>query len=169
MFHDDVSFIHLTFLKIPCRGKINEKITIFISTPSPPQETSENLWFSVIFRRCRKGKLAWNGFKILFEGCWHAICLLKLLAKLFMITNFNPFSTKFYFYPLKTRTVFFKACVDYFLSNFHFHWKLFFISSKKLFLFSKYSMTIPHFPDSKDKWKLNDLWCHELACINLQI
>ena len=169
MFHDDVSFIHLTFLKIPCRGKINEKITIFISTPSPPQETSENLWFSVIFRRCRKGKLAWNGFKILFEGCWHALCLLKLLAKLFMITNFNPFSTKFYFYPLKTRTVFFKACVGYFLSNFHFHWKLFFISSKKLFLFSKYSMTIPHFPDSKDKWKLNDLWCHELACINLQI
>ena len=51
--------------------------------------------------------------------------------------------------------------------------KCFFISSKKLFLFLKYSnfckffLSFPHFQIQKDKWKWNDLWCHELACINL--
>ena len=53
-------------------------------------------------------------------------------------------------------------------------WKLFFISSKKLFSFSRYLnfCSFSPFHNSqiqKDKWKRNDLWCHELACINLQM
>ena len=52
--------------------------------------------------------------------------------------------------------------------------KLLFISSKKLFLISRYSFfvisSLPfHFPDQKGKWKWNNLWCHKLACINLQM
>ena len=60
-----------------------------------------------------------------------------------------------------------KACVRYFLSNF-FHqmiplqklWKMFFISSKKLFSFSRYSdfcifsSSFPHFPDSKGQMEV---------------
>ena len=72
----------------------------------------------------------------------------------------------------------FKACVHYFLSNIcYFHqmiglqklWKMFFISSKKLFLFSRYSFfcnffaSFPHFPIQKGKWKWNNSWCHKLA------
>ena len=52
-------------------------------------------------------------------------------------------------------------------------WKMFFISSKKLFLFLRYShfciFSLPFhtFQTLKNKWKCNNLWCHELACINL--
>ena len=76
----------------------------------------------------------------------------------------------------------FKACVRYVLSNFFFHqmialeklWKVFFISSKKLFSFLRYSSfsicSLPFhtFQIQKDKCKWNNLWCHELTCINLQ-
>ena len=62
-----------------------------------------------------------------------------------------------------------KACVRYFLSNFYFFyqmttlqklWKVFFISSKKLFLFSRYSIfcnfltSFPHFPDIKGQMEV---------------
>ena len=63
-----------------------------------------------------------------------------------------------------------KACVRYFLSNFYFFtkwylvlqnlWKMFFISSKKLFSFSRYSdfcifsSSFPHFPDSKGQMEV---------------
>ena len=52
---------------------------------------------------------------------------------------------------------------------------VFFISSKKLLSFSRYSnfciFSLPFhtFQIQKDKWKWNNLWCHELACINLQM
>ena len=45
--------------------------------------------------------------------------------------------------------------------------KMFFISSKKLFSFSRYLnfcnffSSFPHFPDSKEQMKME---CHELAC-----
>ena len=51
-------------------------------------------------------------------------------------------------------------------------WKILFISSKKLFWFSRYSnfcnFSLPFhtFQIQKDKWKWNNLWCHELPCIN---
>ena len=54
-------------------------------------------------------------------------------------------------------------------------WKMFFISSKKLFSSSGYShfciFSLPFYTPQtqRDKWKWNNLWCHELACINLQI
>ena len=54
-------------------------------------------------------------------------------------------------------------------------WKMFFISSKKLFLFSRYSnfcnFSLPFqtFQIQKGKRKRNNLWCHELVCINLQM
>ena len=59
---------------------------------------------------------------------------------------------------VKVFFVLFKACVRYFLSNFYSHqiitfqklWKMFFISSKKLFSFSRYSdfciFIFPSFP-----------------------
>ena len=51
-------------------------------------------------------------------------------------------------------------------------WKAFFISSKKLFSFSRYSkfyifsLLFHTFQIEKEKWKWNNLWCHELASIN---
>ena len=63
----------------------------------------------------------------------------------------------------------FKACVCYFSSNFSFFhqmiplqklWKMFFISSKKLFSFSRYSHfrnfspSFPHFPDSEGQMEV---------------
>ena len=70
-----------------------------------------------------------------------------------------------------------KTCVRYIL---FFHqmktlqklWKMLFISSKKLFVFSRHSnffnffIHFYTFQIQKDKWKWNDLWCHELAWIN---
>ena len=70
-----------------------------------------------------------------------------------------------------------KACVHYFLSNFYFFnqmiglqklWKMFFISSTKLFLVSRYShfcifflpiLFLPFhtFQTQRDKWKWNNL------------
>ena len=49
-----------------------------------------------------------------------------------------------------------------------------FISSKKLFLFLRYSNFCKFFPFQifqiqKDNWKWIILWCHELASINLQM
>ena len=73
----------------------------------------------------------------------------------------------------------FKACLRNYLSNFYFFAKnckkCFFISSKKLFSFKKYSnfcnFSLPFnsFQIQKNKWKWNNLWCHELAKINLQM
>ena len=53
-------------------------------------------------------------------------------------------------------------------------WKmLFFISSEKLFSryshFCIFSLPFHIFQIQKGKWKWNNLWCHELACINLQL
>ena len=75
-----------------------------------------------------------------------------------------------------------KGYVSYFLSNFYFFtidspsktMKNVFISSKKLFSFSRYSnfrdFSLPFhtFQFQKDKSKWNNL-CHELTCINLQM
>ena len=60
-----------------------------------------------------------------------------------------------------------KACGRYFLSNFCFYemiglqklWKMFFISSKKLFSFLRYSncnfcSSFPHLPDSKGQMEM---------------
>ena len=53
--------------------------------------------------------------------------------------------------------------------------KLLKVGSKKLFSFSRYSVfaifSLPFhtFQIQKDYWKWNNLWCHELACINLQM
>ena len=50
-------------------------------------------------------------------------------------------------------------------------WKMFFISSKKLFSFSRYSnfcilsLPLQTFQIQKDKWKWNNS-CYELACTN---
>ena len=54
-------------------------------------------------------------------------------------------------------------------------WKMFFISLRKLFLFSRYSnfcdfsLLLYTFQIQKGKWKWNNLWCHKFAFINLQI
>ena len=88
----------------------------------------------------------------------------------------------FSFLDLTFFNIIFKACVRYFLSIFYFFtkwkpklWKTFFVSSKKLFPFSRYShfcifpLLFHTFQTQKDKWNWSNLWCHELACINLQM
>ena len=71
---------------------------------------------------------------------------------------FFIFTNEFIFYSteLFVCTVNFKACVHYYLPNFYFHrmmfqaWKMFFISTKKLFSFLRYSnfsfSVLPSFP-----------------------
>ena len=79
-------------------------------------------------------------------------------------------------------SVLFKACVCYFLSKFFDQmirfqklWEMFFISSKKLFSFLRYSnfhnFSLPFhtFQIQNGKCKWNNLWCHNLICINLQM
>ena len=76
-----------------------------------------------------------------------------------------------------------KACVPYFLSIFSFfspndspsktikdifkfHWKGSFCSWD-IQIFVIFSPPFHTFQIQKDKWKWQNLWCHELACINL--
>ena len=77
-----------------------------------------------------------------------------------------------------------KACVCYFLSNFIFlpndnpsktlknaflfHLKSSFCSQDIQF-FVTFSLPFWTFQIQKEKWKCNNLWCHELTCINLQM
>ena len=77
-----------------------------------------------------------------------------------------------------------KTCVPYFLSNFYFFtkWQLF-KNYEKCFLFHLkssfrsrdiqffviFSLPFHTFLIQKDKWKCNNLWCHELICMNLQM
>ena len=73
-----------------------------------------------------------------------------------------------------------KACIRYFLSNLFFHqlialqklWSVFYFIEKALlvleiFKFFVFSLPFYTFQIQKDKWKWNNLWCLELACINL--
>ena len=70
-----------------------------------------------------------------------------------------------------------KACILYFLSNFYFFIKWWIEQMnknyEKCFLFhlksSFHSLDIQIFGIQKGKWKWNNLWCHNLACINLQM
>ena len=77
-----------------------------------------------------------------------------------------------------------KACVRHFLSNFYFYtnwWPFknyemcFLFHLKSSFrswdtqIFVILSLPFHTFQIQKDKWKWNNLWCHELACINLQM
>ena len=41
--------------------------------------------------------------------------------------------------------------------------------SRDIQFFIIFSLPFHTFQIQKDKWKWNDLWCHELACINLQM
>ena len=50
---------------------------------------------------------------------------------------------------------------------FLFHWKSSF-RSQDIQIFVIFSLHFHTFQIQKDKWKWNNLWCHELACINLQ-
>ena len=74
-----------------------------------------------------------------------------LLWLLFRLTHFTDF-------------IWFKVCFRYFIFS-HLTitlqklWKISFISTKKLFPFHTFQI-------QKDKWKGNNLWCYELACIN---
>ena len=106
---------------------------------------------------------------------WTRISIFYHLIFLFSIKNknwhFQTFSLTGWNFPSwKLEKAFkksmrkFNACGRYFLSSFYFLrkmitfwklWKIFFISSKKLFLFSRYSNvcnffhSFPHFPDPK--------------------
>ena len=77
----------------------------------------------------------------------------------------------------------FKACVRYFLENIYFFTKWYLFKTEKCFLFHPKSffcsrdiqifviffLPFHTFQIQKNKWKWNNLWCHELACINLQM
>ena len=51
---------------------------------------------------------------------------------------------------------------------FFFHLKSSF-RSKNIQIFVVFSLPFHTFQFQKDRWKWNNLWCHELACINLQM
>ena len=84
---------------------------------------------------------------------------------------------------IKWLTNFLSLCPLFFVKFLFFHqtialqklWKMFFISSKTPFvlqifkLFVIFSLPFHTFQIQNDKWKWNNLWCHELACINLQV
>ena len=90
------------------------------------------------------------------------------------------FFSSFFIIFFNLHNHFLKLVSDIFYQILFFHqmkalqklWKIFFISSKKLFSYLRYSHFciffpfFPHFPDSKGQMEV-DLWCHELACINL--
>ena len=78
----------------------------------------------------------------------------------------------------------FKACVHYFLSNFYFFtkWQPFknyekcflfhlksFFSSQDIQFFVILPLPFHNFQIQKGKYKWNNLWCHELTCINFQM
>ena len=54
-------------------------------------------------------------------------------------------------------------------------WKILFVSSKEFFSFLRYSsfcnfsLLFHTFQIQTGKWKWNNLWCHKLACITLQM
>ena len=75
-----------------------------------------------------------------------------------------------------------QVCVHYFLSIFYFFTKWYpFKNYEKCFLlhlksslrsreiFVFFSLPFHTFQIQKDKWKWNNLWCHELACTNFQM
>ena len=78
--------------------------------------------------------------------------------------------------------LFYSLWPPFFIKFYFFHqmialqklWKMF-ISSKKLFLFSStqifaiFPLLFHTFQIQKNKWRWNNLWCHELDCINLQV
>ena len=69
--------------------------------------------------------------------------------------------SKFYFF---TKWWSFKNCEKCFL----FHLKSSFWS-RDIQIFVFFPLPFHTFQIQKDKWKWNNLWCHELACINLQV
>ena len=77
-----------------------------------------------------------------------------------------------------------KASVCYFFSNFYFFYQmigpqkyekcfLFYrkssFRSRDIQIFVIFSLLFYTFQIQKGKWKWNNLWCHKLSCINLQI
>ena len=77
-----------------------------------------------------------------------------------------------------------KACVRYFFSFFYFfinwypfkNWKqcfLFHLKSsfrcRDILIFVNFSLLFHTFHIQNDKWKWNNLWCHEFTCIHLQV
>ena len=77
-----------------------------------------------------------------------------------------------------------KACVRYFLSNFYFlikwsafkNYEKYFLfhlktsfRSRDIQIFVIFSLPFHTFQIQKGKWKWNNLWCHNLVCINLQM
>ena len=95
-------------------------------------------------------------------------------------TNYRVTTTLIHYYFI----VVVKACVCYFLSNFDCFTKwspfknyekrfLFYLKNSfhswDIQIFVNFSLPFHTFQIQKDKWKWNNLWCHELACINLQM
>ena len=90
-------------------------------------------------------------------------------------------------FQLKKNPEHIKACVLYFLSNLYFFtkWQPFkncekcflfdlfnlksFFSSRDIQIFIIFPLPFHTFQIQKNKWKWNNLWCYELACINLQV
>ena len=111
--------------------------------------------------------LTWNN--MIWPGL-NLLQILELVKNVVENTLFQKHLTIFFF---PSNLLGFKACVPYFLWNFYFFikwwknlwdlqklWKMFFISSKNLFSFSRYSNfcnffpSFPHYPDLKGQMKV---------------
>ena len=97
----------------------------------------------------------------------------RLLLFVFFQAYYHNF--KLHFNSSSIESIKFKACATYFfflhqMTTLQKLWKKLFISSKKLFSFTRHSIfcnffpSLPHFPNSKGQWKWDNL-CHKLASI----
>ena len=121
--------------------------------------------------------------KIIFSNWKIAATLYLQEADNFGSVRFNSFNLQLKFI-FKCTNFTLKACVRYFLSNFYFFikWqpfknyeKRFLFHLKSSFhtwdiqIFIIFSLPFQTSQIQKGKWKWNNLWCHELVCINLQM
>ena len=111
----------------------------------PSMVIREKMWQQFNFDFCCcKGQL-----NLLFVVAHH----LKLVSAIFYC--FFYFFTKWQ--PFKN----YKKCFLFHLQG-SFH-------SQDIQIFVIFSLPFHTFQIQKDKWNWNNLWCHELACINLQM
>ena len=133
-------------------------------------------WNYIVRNRCQC-----NILEIFEENCYIFIFYLPINFKFLQ----DVISCIIFYYILIQKTFFIlKACVCYFLSTFYFFtkWQLFknyekcflfllkcSFLSRDIQIFVIFPLPFHTFQIKKDKWKWNNLWCHELAGINLQM
>ena len=101
-----------------------------------------------------------------FSMQWHLFALCKIKKAcyktfdMYLKLAFTIFYQIFIFSPNDSPLKTMKCFLFYLKTSFH---------SWDIQIFVIFSLPFHTFQIQKDKWKWNNLWCHELACINLQM